>query len=65
VTSYVSGPSPRSIVTWFGRELRVRGAELAELMRRPVGIGNREALTPEKEADLYLERRRARAAKRG
>ena len=51
-----------------GRELRVRGAELAELMRRPAliaGIGNREELTPEKEADLYLERRRARAAKRG
>ena len=43
-------------------------AELAELMRRPApmaGIGNREELTPEKEADLYLERRRARAAKRG
>ena len=32
-----------------GRELRVRGAELAELMRRPAGIGNREELTPEKE----------------
>jgi hypothetical protein len=29
------------------------------------GIGNREELTPEKEADLYLERRRARATKRG
>ena len=45
----------------------VRGAELAELMRRPAaiaGIGNREELTPEKEADLYQERRRARAAKR-
>jgi hypothetical protein len=26
-----------------------------------VGIGNREELTPEKEADLYLERRRAKA----
>jgi hypothetical protein len=51
-----------------GRELRVRGSELADLMRRPAlvgGIGNREQLTPEKEADLYLERRRARAAKRG
>jgi hypothetical protein len=37
-------------------------------MRRPAvitGIGNREELPPEKEADLYLERRRARAAKRG
>jgi hypothetical protein len=51
-----------------GRELRVRSSELAELMRRSAvmaGIGNRKELTPEKEADLYLERRRARAAKRG
>jgi hypothetical protein len=29
------------------------------------GIGNREELTPEKEADLYPERGRARAAKPG
>jgi hypothetical protein len=67
--------APATIRVWMGqgrlgryhagRELRVRGAELAELMRRPAGIGNREELTPEKEADLYLERRRARAAKRG
>ena len=67
--------APATIRVWMGqgrlgryhagRELRVRGAELAELMRRPAAIGNREELTPEKEADLYLERRRARAAKRG
>lgn len=49
-----------------GRELRVRGSELAELMRRPaVMAGNQNVLTPEKEADLYLERRRAKAGKRG
>jgi hypothetical protein len=44
-----------------GRELRVRAAELAELMRRPAamaGGGNQEVLTPEKEAELYLRRRR-------
>jgi hypothetical protein len=37
------------------------------MCRKSSGIGNREELTPEKEADLYLylERRRARAAKRG
>ena len=50
-----------------GRELRVRGSELTELMRRPAvvaGIGNREQLTPEKEAELYLRQHRARVAKR-
>jgi hypothetical protein len=44
-----------------GRELRVRGSELADLMRRPAvmaGTGNRDELTPEKEAELYLRRRR-------
>jgi len=43
--------------TSAGRELRLRSSELAELMRRPAvmaGIGNREELTPEKEADLYV-----------
>ncbi len=37
-------------------------------MRRPAvmaGSRNPEELTPEKEADRYLERPRARAAKRG
>jgi hypothetical protein len=49
-----------------GRELRVRGAELAELMRGAAGpAGNKKELSPEEEADLYLERRRAKAAKRG
>ena len=44
-----------------GRELRVRGSELVDLMRRPAvmaGTGNAEAMTPEKEAELYLRRRR-------
>jgi len=44
-----------------GRELRVCGSELAELMRRPAamaGTRNRDELTPEKEAELYLRRRR-------
>ena len=51
-----------------GRELRVRSSELTELMRRPAvmaGIGNREPLSPEKEAELYLRQHRARVAKRG
>ena len=45
-----------------GRELRVRGSELADLMRRPAlmaGTGNRDELTPEREAELYLRRRRS------
>jgi len=49
-----------------GRELRVRGSELVDLMRRPaVMAGNKKELSPEEEADLYLERRRAKAGKRG
>jgi hypothetical protein len=48
-----------------GRELRVLGSELAELMRQPPGrAGNKKELSPEEEADLYLERRRAKASKR-
>jgi hypothetical protein len=51
-----------------GRELRVRVAELVELMRSPAvnGIGrNQTELTPEKEAELYLRRRQAGGSKHG
>jgi excisionase family DNA binding protein len=42
-----------------GRELRVRTTELAELMGTPANSngGNPSGATPEKEAELYLDRR--------
>jgi hypothetical protein len=45
------------------KKLRVPRGALGSLGE--AGIENQEELTPEKEADLYLERRRARAAKHG
>jgi hypothetical protein len=43
-----------------GRELRVRVTELAQLMDCPANsnAGNPNPVTPEKEAELYLDRRR-------
>jgi hypothetical protein len=44
-----------------GRELRVRRSELSQLMQRPELPGdtrNEADATPEKEAELYLQRRR-------
>src|SRR6187401_3337107 len=39
-----------------GRELRVLSSELESAMRRPPeGLGSKRHLTPEQEADLYLE----------
>jgi hypothetical protein len=50
-----------------GRELRVRTTELAELMGTPANSngGNSSEATPEKEAELYLDRRRQAGRKRG
>ena len=49
-----------------GRELRVRITELAELMGTPANSngGNPSEATPEKEAELYLDRRRQAGRKR-
>ena len=50
-----------------GRELRVRTTELAELLGTPANSngGNPGEATPEKEAELYLDRRRQADRKRG
>ena len=50
-----------------GRELRVRTTELAKLLGTPANsnAGNPGEATPEKEAELYLDRRRLAARKRG
>jgi hypothetical protein len=50
-----------------GRELRVRITELAALMQGPANsnAGNPNESTPEKEAELYLDRRRQAGGKRG
>jgi hypothetical protein len=47
---------------YAGRELRVLGAELTTLMRRPPANARGEVeSTPEEEAARYLEKRRRRA----